>query len=99
LHRSLPSFPTTTLFRSVYNYFLEEGADGVRYFHATSTQADSRAEGAEAVAIGPNTVAQGVSSFAAGDGASTTLTGEGAIALGQGDRKSTRLNSSHVKIS
>ncbi|MEN1926062.1 ESPR-type extended signal peptide-containing protein [Luteimonas sp. MJ293] len=68
----------------VYNYFIEEGASGVRYFRARSAQPDSNALGAESIAIGPNTVAEGDSSFAAGDGAATTEAAEGAIALGQG---------------
>ena len=69
--------------RQVYRYFLEQGADGVRYFHAKSAEPDSEALGEESIAIGPNTVAEGDSSFAAGDGASTTETAEGSIALGQ----------------
>ncbi|MGY0799552.1 hypothetical protein ACW7G0_10915 [Lysobacter sp. A286] len=68
----------------IFDLFIEEGAGGVRYFHAKSAQPDSEAEGDESIAIGPNTVSAGDSSFAAGDGATTTETAEGAIALGQG---------------
>ncbi|MGB6102992.1 MAG: YadA-like family protein [Pusillimonas sp.] len=69
--------------QQIHNLFIEEGAGGVRYFHASSAQADSEALGDQSIAIGPNTVAEGDNSFAAGDGASTTEPAEGAIALGQ----------------
>lgn len=69
--------------QQIHNLFIEEGANGIRYFRANSTAPDSAALGDESIAIGPNTIAEGDSSFAAGDGASTTETAEGAIALGQ----------------
>ena len=56
---------------------------GVKYFHAKSDAADSQALGGESVAIGPNTIAEGWHSIAAGDGASTTINGEAAIAMGR----------------
>lgn len=56
---------------------------GVKYFHANSTAADSQALGGQSVAIGPNTVSNGFHSVAAGDGASTALTAQAAIAIGQ----------------
>jgi len=58
--------------------------EGVKYFHANSSLADSAAVGSQSVAIGPETESSGVASFAAGQGAATTDTAEGAIALGQG---------------
>ncbi|MEF3082658.1 YadA-like family protein [Luteimonas sp. SMYT11W] len=58
--------------------------EGVKYFHANSTLADSRSEGLESVAIGPRTVAEGSSSFAAGDGAATSIGATAGIAVGQG---------------
>ena len=57
---------------------------GTKYFHVQSTAADSQAVGGESVAIGPNTIADGYHSIAAGDGASTDLTAEAAIAMGRG---------------
>ncbi|MBD7955065.1 YadA-like family protein [Stenotrophomonas sp. Sa5BUN4] len=56
---------------------------GTKYFHVQSTAADSKAVGGESVAIGPNTIADGYHSIAAGDGASTDLTAEAAIAMGR----------------
>src|SRR5690606_12154369 len=70
--------------KQISGLLLDEGATGVRYFHANSEAADSEAIGEESVAIGPQTKAEGVSSLAAGDGAVTTESAEGAIALGQG---------------
>lgn len=75
----------------IFDLFIEEGAGGVRYFRARSTEADSQALGDESVAIGPRTIAAGTSSFAAGDGASTSETAEAAIAIGQGARTGTAL--------
>lgn len=69
--------------RQIFDLFIEEGAGGVRYFRAASARQDSEAVGAESIAIGPETVSEGESSFAAGDRAQTTIEGEGAIALGQ----------------
>ncbi|MCS4230410.1 autotransporter adhesin [Stenotrophomonas maltophilia] len=57
---------------------------GVKYFHANSAAADSQAVGGQSVAIGPNTIAEGYHSIAAGDGANTDLTAEAAIAMGRG---------------
>ncbi|WP_397474319.1 ESPR-type extended signal peptide-containing protein [Pusillimonas sp.] len=73
--------------RQIHNLFIEEGAGGVRYFHANSKEPDSQASGQESIAIGPNTVAEGDSSFAAGDGAqaledNSFAAGAGAIADG-----------------
>ncbi|MGP9798028.1 ESPR-type extended signal peptide-containing protein, partial [Halomonas sp. 86] len=69
--------------KQIFDLFIEEGAGGVRYFRTNSTADDSRAGGEESVAIGPNTVTEGDSSFAAGDTALTREGAEGAIALGQ----------------
>lgn len=73
----------------IFDLFIEEGAGGVRYFRARSTEADSQALGDESVAIGPRTIAAGTSSFAAGDGAGTAETAAAAIAIGQGARAGT----------
>ncbi|MDR6204857.1 autotransporter adhesin [Paraburkholderia graminis] len=43
---------------------------GIKYFHASSTLADSLATGTDSVAIGPAAVSAGTSSLAAGNGAS-----------------------------
>ncbi|MBE0465140.1 MAG: ESPR-type extended signal peptide-containing protein [Halomonadaceae bacterium] len=68
----------------VFTYFVEEGlGGGIRYFRANSLLPDSSAEGVDSVAIGPNTITEGESSFAAGNDAVTTVDGVGAIALGQ----------------
>ena len=56
---------------------------GVKYFHANSTAPDSIANGGQSVAIGPNSVSDGFHSIAAGDGATTALNGEAAIAVGR----------------
>src|SRR5690606_2014593 len=50
--------------QQLYNYLIDADAPGIRYFHANSIAPDSQANGLESVAIGPNTVADGVSSFA-----------------------------------
>jgi len=55
---------------------------GTKYFHANSTNTDSKASGAEAVAIGPRSEASGANSFAAGNGARATA--DGAVAVGFG---------------
>ncbi|EJK84880.1 YadA-like family protein, partial [Rhizobium sp. AP16] len=55
---------------------------GVKYFHANSTDPDSVASGANAVAAGPNAIASGASSVALGDGANASL--DGSVALGSG---------------
>lgn len=69
--------------RQVYSVFFEQGAGGVRYFHANSTEADSISVGEQSVAIGPRVVSRGTSSIAAGAGAATSDTATGSIALGQ----------------
>ncbi|SDN78082.1 Autotransporter adhesin [Pseudomonas jinjuensis] len=68
--------------------------NGVKYFHANSTKADSTASGANSVVAGPAAVASGASSVAMGDeaqatadkatavGANATASGTGASAFG-----------------
>lgn len=53
---------------------------GIRYFHAGSTRADSRATGGDSVAIGPESVAAGRESLAAGSAA--VAQADGGVALG-----------------
>jgi len=53
---------------------------GIKYFHANSQAADSRALGAESIAIGPRALAEAEQAIALGDAA--TAAGAGAIALG-----------------
>ncbi|MBW8725599.1 MAG: hypothetical protein JF625_10640, partial [Inquilinus limosus] len=55
---------------------------GIKYFHANSTLADSKAVGKNSVAIGPASTAGGNDSFAAGNGATTASGATGAVALG-----------------
>jgi len=67
---------------------LNVAGQGVKYFHARSQEdgtatGDSQAQGMESIAIGPNAVSAGGHSLAAGDGASTALTAEAAIAMGR----------------
>ncbi|WLP95306.1 ESPR-type extended signal peptide-containing protein [Psychrobacter sp. M13] len=57
-------------------------SDGIRYFHANSTKADSQAIGDDSIAIGPTSIASGIGSFAAGFGATTSATADNSIALG-----------------
>ncbi|MFJ4391022.1 YadA-like family protein [Pseudomonas soli] len=54
---------------------------GIKYFHANSTLADSRATGLDSVAIGPQSVAAGASSLAVGSGANAAA--QGSLALGR----------------
>ncbi|WP_025123317.1 MULTISPECIES: YadA-like family protein, partial [unclassified Serratia (in: enterobacteria)] len=53
---------------------------GVKYFHANSTGADSKAVSAESIAVGGNAVATGVSSIAMGSNAQTTT--DHSVAIG-----------------
>ncbi|KAF0803372.1 autotransporter adhesin [Alcanivorax xiamenensis] len=63
---------------------LYTAGEGVKYFHANSVADDAVAGGDESIAIGPLAISEGAHSIAAGDGAGTTETAEGAIAMGQG---------------
>jgi autotransporter adhesin len=63
---------------------LYESGTGIKYFHANSTQADSVAAGQDAIAIGPQSVANADASMAAGQGAVVGENADGAIAQGQG---------------
>ncbi|EIF29679.1 hemagglutinin-like protein, partial [Burkholderia sp. Ch1-1] len=51
---------------------ITNGSDGIKYFHANSTLADSSATGTDAVAIGGNAQATAANSIALGSGATTT---------------------------
>ncbi|WP_296288135.1 YadA-like family protein [Pseudomonas sp.] len=55
---------------------------GVKYFHTSSTQADSVASGADSIAVGGKAVASGEGSVALGDGANASA--KGSVAVGQG---------------
>ncbi len=57
---------------------------GIKYFHANSTLADSIADGSDSIAIGPEAESAGAGSFAAGHGAATMAGAEAGVALGQG---------------
>ena len=69
---------------------------GIKYFHTSSTLADSAATGLDSIAIGPQAQASAAQSFAAGAGALASSTGSvalgnlasvsvnGGVALGQG---------------
>ena len=59
---------------------------GIKYFHANSTAADSKAVGADSVAVGPTAVSNGAGSVAVGSGASTGA--DSATALGRGAQAS-----------
>ncbi|WP_246288315.1 YadA-like family protein [Achromobacter pestifer] len=59
---------------------------GIKYFHANSLAADSRALGAESVAIGPRALANAEEAIALGNAAEAT--GTGAISLGSGSQVS-----------
>ncbi|WP_143277057.1 hypothetical protein, partial [Bordetella genomosp. 4] len=76
--------------KQIHNLFIEQGATGVRYFHANSAAPDSQAIGQESIAIGPNSQAREDNSFAAGVGA--IADGESAIALGDGAQVSKPAN-------
>ena len=56
--------------------------NGTKYFHANSTEADSKATGSNAIAVGPTALASGTSAVAMGYGAQAT--GTNAIAIGTG---------------
>ncbi|MFV8903283.1 YadA family autotransporter adhesin, partial [Serratia fonticola] len=70
--------------------------NGVKYFHANSTAADSKAVSAESIAVGGNAQASGVSSIAMGSnaqtntdhsvaiGGSSSVTGKTGTAIGDG---------------
>ncbi|SDI39123.1 Head domain of trimeric autotransporter adhesin [Paraburkholderia phenazinium] len=60
---------TTTVNNSVGSVIDNINSQGIEYFHANSTAADSQALGTDSVAIGPQAVAGGASSLAAGNGA------------------------------
>ncbi|WP_425318946.1 YadA-like family protein, partial [Pseudomonas nitroreducens] len=55
---------------------------GIKYFHTSSTQADSVASGANAIAVGGNAKASGDGAVALGEGAEASA--NGSVALGQG---------------
>lgn len=55
--------------------------NGVKYFHANSTKADSVAIGTDSIAVGPAAKSVGESSIAMGNAA--TSTGAGSMAMGQ----------------
>lgn len=55
--------------------------NGVKYFHANSTKADSVATGTDSIAVGPAAKSVGESSIAMGNAA--TSTGAGSMAMGQ----------------
>ena len=57
-------------------------ANGTKYFHSNSTEADSLATGSNSIAVGPAAVASGASAVAMGYGAQAT--GTNAIAIGTG---------------
>ncbi|WP_415817920.1 ESPR-type extended signal peptide-containing protein, partial [Bordetella tumbae] len=76
--------------KQIHNLFIEQGATGVRYFHANSAAPDSQAIGQESIAIGPSSEAREDNSFAAGVGA--IADGESAIALGDGAQVSKPAN-------
>ncbi len=65
---------------SLYKRIQNVSDNGVKYFHANSTAADSQATGAESVAIGPQAVSGGANSVAAGNGAVTSA--DNSVALG-----------------
>ena len=54
---------------------------GIKYFHTSSTLADSSATGADSTAIGPNSASSGDSAIAVGVGASAT--GDSSVAIGE----------------
>ncbi|XID76117.1 YadA-like family protein [Alkanindiges sp. WGS2144] len=54
---------------------------GIKYFHVTSTAADSQAQGNESIAIGPQSVANGNSTVAMGDQAQTVKNNSISIGL------------------
>ncbi len=56
--------------------------NGVKYFHANSTKADSVATGTDSIAVGPAAKSVGESSIAMGNAA--TSTGENSVAIGAG---------------
>lgn len=58
--------------------------NGVKYFHANSTKADSVATGTDSIAVGPAAKSVGESSIAMGNAA--TSTGAGSMAMGQNAR-------------
>jgi autotransporter adhesin len=55
---------------------------GIKYFHANSSGADAKANGADSVAVGPSAVADGDGSMAMGSGA--TASADNAVAIGTG---------------
>ncbi|WP_227246135.1 beta strand repeat-containing protein [Paraburkholderia caribensis] len=58
------------------------GANGVKYFHANSTQTDSLASGTESIAVGVAAVSSGAASIA--QGAVANASGNYSVALGAG---------------
>lgn len=58
------------------------GGAGIKYFHANSTGADSKAVGTDSIAVGPTAVSNGAGSVAIGSGAQTAA--DTATAVGQG---------------
>ncbi|PTB28065.1 hypothetical protein C9I56_14795 [Paraburkholderia caribensis] len=58
------------------------GANGVKYFHANSTQTDSLASGTESIAVGVAAVSSGAASIA--QGAMASASGNNSVALGTG---------------
>jgi autotransporter adhesin len=59
-----------------------QGGAGIKYFHANSAAADSKADGAESVAVGPQAVSTGAGSVAMGNGAKSNAANS--VALGAG---------------
>ncbi|HWU75964.1 MAG TPA: YadA-like family protein, partial [Rhodanobacter sp.] len=62
---------STTTVNNVGDALGSINSQGIKYFHANSTGADSRALGKDSVAIGPNAVANNAGDVALGSGSST----------------------------
>ncbi|WP_425117616.1 YadA-like family protein [Burkholderia anthina] len=60
---------TTSTVNDVGSVIDNINSQGIKYFHANSTAADSQATGTDSVAIGPQAIASATSSLAAGNGA------------------------------
>lgn len=61
-------------------YGVLNSGDGIKYFHSSSTKADSVASGTDSIAIGPQATSSGEAALAAG--LESEATGKEAIALG-----------------
>jgi autotransporter adhesin len=73
------------VFTAIYDQMTAGGSTSntaSKYFHTTSTLADSSATGADATAIGPNALASGAAAIATGRDA--VASGDGAVAIGNG---------------